>query len=161
MRRITVLFILCIAIFSSCEKDDFCTKNPVTPMLILRFYDAAERDVFKEAQYLSVWAEGKDTLSAYTSISKDSIAIPLNSITSETIYHLKKNSVDGNLANNQTATFTIQYTPVEDFVSRSCGYRILFNEVTFSADASWMQDFTPSTLTTIENQSAAHVKIYH
>ena len=161
MRRITVLFILCIALFSSCEKDDFCTKNPVTPMLILRFYDAAERSAFKEAHYLSVWAEGKDTLSAYTSVSIDSIAIPLNSLTSETVYHLKKNTVNGNLANNQTATFTIQYTPVEDFVSRSCGYRVVFNEVTFTSDASWMQDFTPSTLTTIENQSAAHVKIYH
>ena len=161
MKRVTVLLMLCIAFFYSCEKDDFCTKNPVTPMLVLRFYDTDARNTLKNAKYLSVWADGKDTLSGYQSVTKDSIALPLNSLASETIYHFKINTLEGDIANNLIETFTIQYTPEHEFVSRSCGYRIIFNEVTFNTDNTWVQDFTPFTLTTIDNQTAAHVKIYH
>jgi hypothetical protein len=130
-------------------------------MLVLRLYDATNRDTIKSAKFLSIWAEGKDTISGYQSVTKDSIAIPLNSLTSESVYHFKINTLEGNLANNQIETFTIQYAPVHEFVSRSCGYRVLFNEVTFSSNNTWIQEFTPSTLTTIDNQNAAHVKIYH
>ncbi|CAI8175093.1 MAG: Uncharacterised protein [Polaribacter sp. SA4-10] len=161
MKRIIIIFTLFLSVFYSCEKDDFCTKNPVTPMLIIRFYDNIERSNLKNAELLSVWAEGKDTISEYKSITKDSIAIPLNSTALETIYHLKINSFDGNLASNQTETFTIQYTPEEKFVSRSCGFKVIFNDVTFTTNNNWIDDFTPFNLTSIENQSAAHVKIYH
>jgi hypothetical protein len=161
MKKIVGIFILLGILISGCEKDDFCTQNPVTPMLILRFYDDANRETLKSAQRLSIWAEGKDTISDYKSVSIDSIAIPLNSLTTETVYHLKINTVDGNIANNITETFTIQYTPVEEFVSRSCGFRVIFNDATFTPNNTWIQEITPETLTTIDNQSAAHVKIYH
>ena len=42
-------WILAIAFGSfmaSCEKDDFCTQNPVTPRLVLRFYDINDRTKF-------------------------------------------------------------------------------------------------------------------
>ena len=108
------------------------------------------------------WVEGKDTLTDYTSKSKDSIAIPLNSLTSETIYNLKINNENGAEIDNQYSTFTIKYTTEEEYVSRSCGYRIIFNDVTFSNDdTNWIKGVTPETLTTIENQDAAHVQIFH
>lgn len=162
MKRSILLFIFCTAIFSRCEKDDFCTKDPVTPKLVLRFYDANDRDQLKNTERLSIWAAGKDTIPDYKSVATDSVSIPLNSTIIETVYHLKINAFDGNLASNQTTTFTIQYTPVEEFVSRSCGFRVIFNDVAFSSDTStWIQDYTPTTLTTIDNQSTAHVQIFH
>ena len=54
-----------------------------------------------------------------------------------------------------------KYTPEEEYVSRSCGYKVIFNDVTFSSDNNWIIDFTPETLTTIDNQNTAHVQIYH
>ena len=161
MKRSILLLILCTAILSGCEKDDFCTKDPVTPKLVLRFYDANDRDQLKKTERLSIWAAGKDTIPTYRSVALDSVAIPLNTTTIETVYHLKINDFDGNLASNETATFTIQYTPEEEFVSRSCGFRVIFNDVGFSTDTSWIQDFTPALLTTIDNQSTAHVQIFH
>lgn len=146
----------------SCEKDDFCLKNPVTPNLVIRFYDDTNNQLKKSAKLLSIWVEGKDTLTDYTSKSKDSIAIPLNSLTSETIYNLKINNENGAEIDNQYSTFTIKYTTEEEYVSRSCGYRIIFNDVTFSNDdTNWIKGVTPETLTTIENQDAAHVQIFH
>jgi len=157
-----VLFILLITVLiSACEKDDFCIKNPVTPNLVLRFYDTNDREALKGVERLSIWAENKDTITNYKSINIDSVAIPLNSLATKTIYHLKMNNSDGSIANNQTATFTINYTTQEEYVSRSCGFKILFNDVTFESDNTWITEFTPEILTTIDNQNAAHVQIFH
>lgn len=160
MKKIILLLFLAIIIISACEKDDFCIQNPVTPNLVLRFYDNTNRETLKTAQRLSIIAEGK-TDSIYTSQTTDSIAIPLNSLVTETIYKLKMNNVDGRTVNNKTATFTIKYTTEEAYVSRSCGYKIIFNDVSFTRDNDWIIDYTPQTLTTINNQDAAHVQIFH
>lgn len=151
MRKIFALLCLTIISISSCEKDDFCTKNPVTPNLVLRFYDTDNRETLKDVSTFYVWAEGKDTI--FENVSTDSIYIPLNTLTAETVYNLST----GNTVNK----FTIKYTPEEEYVSRSCGFKVIFNEVSFSSDNSWITDFTPETLTTIDNQNEAHVKIFH
>ncbi|WP_343329460.1 DUF6452 family protein [Polaribacter staleyi] len=162
MRKIFLILSFVILIITSCEKDDFCLKNPITPNLVLRFYNDTSKETLKKARFLSVWAEGKDTIADYTSVSTDSIAIPLNSLTSETIYHLKINNEDGAKADNQFTTFTIKYTPEEKYVSRSCGYQVIFNDVSFDSDnTNWIKNFTPETLTTIDNQNTAHVQIFH
>ncbi|PQJ81774.1 hypothetical protein BTO16_03955 [Polaribacter glomeratus] len=150
-----------IIVISACEKDDFCTQNPITPNLVLRFYDTNNRETLKSVERLSIWAENKDTIVSYKSITLDSVAIPLNAIDTKTVYHLKMNTIDGKTANNQEATFTISYTPKEEYVSRSCGFRVQFNDVTFESNNSWIKDFTPKTVTTIANQNAAHVQIFH
>ncbi|MCI2228326.1 DUF6452 family protein [Polaribacter sp. MSW13] len=160
MKKQILNLLVLITIVSACEKDDFCTQNPVTPNLVLRFYDNTDRTTLKEVERFSIIAQG-NTDSLYTNQTTDSIAIPLNSLTTETIYTLKMNNIDGVTTNNQVATFTIQYTTEEEYISRSCGFRVIFNNVSFSSNSSWIQDFTPNTLTTINNQNAAHVQIFH
>ncbi len=161
MKKSILFLFLVTIILSACEKDDFCTQNPVTPNLILRFYDNANTTTLKNVERLSIWADGKDTIANYTSVNIDSVVIPLNSIATETIYHLKMNNIDGNIANNQTTTFTINYTPQEDYISRSCGYRVIFNNLTINHNNTWVQNITPSTLTTIDSQNEAHIQIFH
>ena len=162
MKKAFLLICFIIFSFSSCEKDDFCTENPVTPHLVLRFYDNANRNTLKTVQNLSIYAANKDTLIDYTSVNLDSVAIPLNAIANETVYFLKMNNTNGATATNETAKFTIQYTPEPLYVSRSCGYKITYNTVSFSTDPNtWILDFTPSTLTAIDNQNNAHVQIFH
>ena len=162
MKKTILYLLLTIIIISACEKDDFCTQNPVTPNLILRFYDETNRETLKTAKLLTVWVEGKDPIDGYEDTTTDSIAIPINSLALETIYYLKINEEDGEEADDQITTFTITYTTEEEYVSRSCGYKVIFNDVTFSSDnTNWITDFTPETLTTIDNQDAAHVQIFH
>ncbi|MGB0881237.1 MAG: DUF6452 family protein, partial [Polaribacter sp.] len=57
------------------------------------------------------------------------MAIPLNSLAQETVYTLKMNNVDGNIASNQTATLTVKYNPEDDYISRSCGFRVIYKDV--------------------------------
>ena len=73
-------------IITSCEKDDYCLKNPVTPNLILRFYDDSNRETLKSVEELYVWSTGKDSI--FSNVKSDSIYLPLNSNTTKTVYHL-------------------------------------------------------------------------
>lgn len=150
MRKIIAFLFLVIVIFSACEKDDFCTQNPVTPKLILRFYDDANRDNTKSANALYVWSGTKDSI--FENISTDSLVIPLNSNTNQTIYNLSKGNV--------VEQFTIDYTIGNEYVSRSCGFKVIFNDLTFSPDNTWITGFTQIE-TTIDNQNEAHVQIFH
>lgn len=147
----TVGIISILLLFFSCEKDDFCTQNPVTPNLILRFYDSTNRNTIKKVDNLYVWAEGKDSL--FVNASLDSLYIPLNTAALETVYYFSKD--------NTINQFTISYSTANEYVSRSCGYKVIFNEVSFTSNNSWINDFEPNTPITIENQNKAHVQIFH
>ncbi|CAM1353744.1 DUF6452 family protein [Tenacibaculum insulae] len=155
------IFLLCISFigFLSCEKDDFCVQNPVTPNLVLRFYDKDDITQLKSVQRLSLIAQGK-TDSLFTNRTTDSIAIPLNSLASETVYTLKMNETDNLIINNKIATLTIKYNPEDDYVSRSCGYRVIYNDVDLT-HTSWIDNLSTSTITTINNQTKAHVQVYY
>ena len=159
MKKYIFLLFICFVGISSCEKDDFCVQDPVTPNLVLRFYDKDDTSLLKSVERLSLIAQGK-TDSLFTNQTTDSIAIPLNSIALETVYTLKMNSVDGNEVNNQVATLTIKYTPEDVYVSRSCGYRVIFNDVNLE-HTNWIDNLSTSQITSIDNQTAAHVQVYY
>lgn len=153
----TILCTFLIILIFSCEKDDFCITNPVTPNLVIRFYDATNEDETKNVDSLYVWAAGKDSL--YINATTDSIAIPLNTLATNTVYHLAKGTL-------LLETFTIDYTTEDEFISRSCGFRVIFNDINLNNDATvtedaWISSFTPDIITTINEQETAHVKIFH
>ncbi len=141
----------------SCEKDDFCI-DPITPNMIIRFYDATNTSNTKSVSNLSVNPEGLDVI--YSNESLDSILIPLDVTSNQIIYNFSK-------GNNQDI-ITIDYDVEEVFVSRSCGFKAIFNNVTVTSDVSndWIIGLTETlentiTIPTIENESAAHLQIFH
>jgi hypothetical protein len=163
VKKRILLLVFFIGIISACEKDDFCIENPVTSKLIIDFYDDTNRETLKKVERFSVIAVGQPD-SLFTNVSTESrISIPLNSLTNETIFKLKKNTTtNGAEADNLIATFTITYDKREEFVSRSCGFKVVFNNLTFSSETnSWITDFTPTTVINLDDQSEAHVQIFH
>tara|TARA_R110002072_G_scaffold85317_7_gene193418 strand:+ start:1953 stop:2426 length:474 start_codon:yes stop_codon:yes gene_type:complete len=157
MKKNYFFLLLITLLVSSCEKDDFCI-DPITPNMIIRFYDATNPLETKVVTDLSVNPEGLEDL--YTSTSLDSIVIPLDVTSNQIIYNFSTGT------NNDI--LTIDYEVEEVFVSRSCGFKAIFNNVTITSDTAndWILGFTTSldntiTITTIENESAAHVQIYH
>ena len=126
--------------------------------MIIRFYDATNPLETKVVTDLSVNPEGLEDL--YTSTSLDSILIPLDVTSNQIIYNFSTGT--------NIDILTINYEVEEVFVSRSCGFKAIFNNVTITSDTAndWILGFTTSldntiTITTIENESAAHVQIYH
>ncbi|MEN8857435.1 MAG: DUF6452 family protein [Flavobacteriaceae bacterium] len=157
MKNYYFFLLLITLLVSSCEKDDFCI-DPITPNMIIRFYDATNPLETKAVTDLSVNPEGLEDL--YTSTSLDSILIPLDVTSNQIIYNFSTGT--------NIDILTINYEVEEVFVSRSCGFKAIFNNVTITSDTAndWILGFTTSldntiTITTIENESAAHVQIYH
>lgn len=144
-------------LINGCEKDDFCI-DPITPNMIIRFYDATNISETKSVTNLTVQLEGYGEI--YSNVSLDSIILPLDVTQNEIIYNL---SSEGN-----QDILTITYEVEEVFVSRSCGFKAIFNNVIVTSDSTndWILGLTEFgdnvfTITTIEDESSAHVQIYH
>ncbi|MDB4297297.1 DUF6452 family protein [Flavobacteriaceae bacterium] len=133
--------------FVSCS-DDFCVDN-TTPQIIFRLYDNTDNTLTKELS-LSVSANDLDT---FTEITTDSIAIPLDTNATSVIY---KFTNEGN-----EETITVNYSVEDVFVSRACGYKSVFNNISITpTTSSWLQS-TELVSTSITNENQAHVKIFH
>ena len=157
MRKYYLLLTLIALLVSSCEKDDFCIE-PITPNMVIRFYNATNITQTKPVEDLSVNPEGFDEL--YSNANLDSILIPLDVTSNQIIYNLSSES--------NIDIITINYDVEEVFVSRSCGFKAIFNNVSVTSDVSndWIIGLTETlentiTIPTIDNETAAHVKIFH
>lgn len=157
MKKYFLILSFVSLLVSSCEKDDFCI-DPITPNMIIRFYDATNPTETKSVSNLSVQPEGYEDI--YSNVSIDSLLLPLNVMNNEIVYNL---SSDGN-----QDILTITYDVEEKFVSRSCGFKAIFRNVIVTSDPSneWILGLTESgnntvTISTIEDESAAHIQIYH
>lgn len=157
MKKHYLLLSFIALLVSSCEKDDFCIE-PVTPNMVIRFYNATNITQTKPVENLSVNPEGLDEL--YSNANLDSILIPLDVTSNQIIYNLSSES--------NIDVITINYDVEEVFVSRSCGFKAIFNNVSVSSDVSndWIIGLTETlentiTIPTIDNETSAHVKIFH
>lgn len=164
---IRILTLLMIAFHSvSCERDDICI-DPVTPKLILRFYDIENPELFKQVLNLKVNIAGteedytNETITALT----DSIALPINVSTDQTSYILTLQANEDLEIEENSDTFLISYTQEDLFVSRPCGFKAIFNEVVPEVqedDDNWIGRFVVvGNPLDITNENSAHVKIYH
>ena len=165
---ISLLVITGILLAISCEKDDICADaNANTPHLIITFHDTAS-GAKKAVNNLMI--QGLDQTIYYGSAStRDSIAIPLRVLTNNTIFKLFKDYSDNNTANNMADdtgnidTITLNYETEELFISRACGYKTIFNNLTagFTTDSdNWITTITVVN-NKIENETNAHVRISH
>ncbi|MCB0475698.1 MAG: hypothetical protein KDC69_08475, partial [Flavobacteriaceae bacterium] len=151
---------------NACERDDICI-DPITPKLTIRFYNNDEPTTLKSVSNIQVRI---DTLSEpYTDnsltirSSTDSIAIPLRVDQTVTKILLTENST--NDTDRNTDTLEVSYTPESIFVSRSCGYKDVFNNVSYriipeSDGGNWLKGIETVTVN-IENEDQANVKIFH
>ncbi len=153
----------------SCEKDDICADStPDTPQLIIRFFDATNVEELKSVPNLRVVAvRDEDLASLGDPVATDSIAFPLRTQELTTRYLLINNSAtddDGN-ETGTIDTLDITYTRSDVFVSRACGFRANFEltDVSSPDTERWIAADPAIEIvnTTIENEFAAHVKIFH
>ena len=148
-KHLILLFILCFT-FVNCEKDDICIDT-TTPKLIIVFYNDTIPDIKKTVTSLTVWAEGKENI--YENKSLDSIAIPLEFNQNRTTYILDNKSFKDTIA--------LTYDRKDIFVSRSCGYKTIFENLKIeSMTSNWIKNDTIKN-TTIDNETAVHLTIFH
>ena len=192
--RFNTFSILFLALFIlGCERDDICADGtPTTPQLLIDFFDATDTETVKSVTRLSVYAEilvtddtGVITLPESTSDAtllfnenSSSISLPLiiGNEDEETItrYFLEKDTnlrLDGDITTDSNIDILeIKYTPNFIYVSRACGFKSIFTELTAIDNAGddaikWIESITFSNTTeisiTVENEDATHVQIFH
>ncbi len=160
------LFSLILSIIWSCERDDICIEEN-TPHLIIRFFDHENPTEYKKVINLKVQIEGIDgdyvneTITAFT----DSIAIPVKVTEDITSFKLIINGNDQDDTNDNEDVFDLNYIREDVFVSRSCGYKTLYYDVTTSLindNDNWIRSIeTVKDPQDILNQNSDHVKIFH
>lgn len=164
---------LSLAINLSCEKDDICAETTATtPHLIIKFFDVNIPADTKAVSGLSVIGEGlAEGYEVVYNTTKDSIILPLRfqdeNVLTTTRFELKKNTNFDTDTNTETASNTdiieVSYTPKFVYVSRACGYKSIFEnaQITIEADTeNWIFNYDIIN-STIENEKAAHINIYH
>ncbi|RNL84939.1 hypothetical protein ED312_13245 [Sinomicrobium pectinilyticum] len=174
MKRLALALFIAgmVAVFLlGCEKDDICPEDSVTtPLLVITFHDRNDSEARKEVSFLSVIGKDQDApITGIDSIATDSIAIPLKVFENESVFaftrHTEEISESGDtLRINNADTLTFQYQTEQIFISRACGFVTNFSGLTAIRDQAdtnrWISSLEVIN-PTVENQSAAHVKIYH
>jgi len=174
---VSLLFLLTFS-FSSCEKDDICDANtPTTPRLVFEFYDISNASVLKNVNNLKVIGEGMENGIIFNeSASGDSkylangntISIPLKTNVNTTTYRFILNSGNPNPTLIDTDEVTFNYTTRDIFVSRACGFKVLFtldpsNAIVHKAipatKLKWMQ-FISVEKSNIDNENETHIKVF-
>ncbi|MGM0635670.1 MAG: DUF6452 family protein [Bacteroidota bacterium] len=165
MKRLKlIVFSVClVSLFIACERDDICPEStPVTPQLIVEFYDFNNPTEEKPVQDLAYFPVGEeDTIFAGSTAQ---ISIPLRTNENNTRVQLIKNSQDPDNFNPDDLRFDYARTSV--YINRACGYKVDF----FDFESTRITDQAPETnwilntsveQSTIENENEAHLYIYH
>ncbi len=152
-KQFLVICILILAI-SSCERDDICIED-ATPNFTIRFYDSEDPTEFKAISGLKIKLLDTDVDTLL--FSSDSIALPIRNDIGITKYSFT-NQINDSVA--ITDFITLVYTPEDVFVGRACGFKSVFNEIDYEITNNWITDFEIVT-ETINDETAAHVKIFH
>lgn len=160
------IFLIALAILLfSCENDDICVE-PNTPRLIIRFYDIDNPNNKKAVPFLGVKLDGQEAYYVDSGISQspDSITIPLEVVKDLTKIKLVKLGQDPVEDNDEIDEIELTYGRSEEFVSQSCGFRIIYNNVksTNSPNHTWIKEIVPiSDSLNITDERRHHIKIYH
>lgn len=167
MKHKITLFLFCITLFT-CEKDDICEEGAaITPQLIVTFYDNSNPTEKKDVEDFMIYGvndNNEAVLLTTTSITTtDSIAAPLRTDSDITRLVFHKNIENSDFETGNYDIVQMSYFRQDVYISRACGYIQNFTELNTSLETdsdNWIFN-TEIINTSIENETAAHVKIYH
>ncbi|MEP3836140.1 MAG: DUF6452 family protein [Algibacter sp.] len=178
MKKISLLFIILIIVGNySCERDDICPDaTPTTPRLIIDFLDAADSDIQKNVfDLVVIGADNDEILSDYFFTDTDNVVLPLKTTDNTTEYILINDASvnDNDTPDDDTDDYVdgnqdriiINYSREEVYVSRACGYKTIFKNVTLTIvedDDNWILSRQPLTDNqSVEDETTTHFNISH
>lgn len=181
MKYLKILFVPVIAIAMgsiSCERDDICPESTsTTPRLIIDLYDSENPENTKNVFDLVVIGVGNEdeVLDGYSIVDTDQLLLPLKTDDNTTQYRLIEGySYDDNDTPDDTSDdivsgnediITINYSREQVYVSRACGYKTVFKNVTLTIepdDDNWIISREPLTDNqSVEDETTTHFNITH
>ena len=168
MKKIYLLLLVVAFSFSGCEKDDICdAATATTPRLVIDFYDVSiPTPTLKKVTNLGIVSPPLTTGISYNGVSR--VYVPLKTTADSTTMYFIQNGADTDLTNDNIDILTFNYTRNNVFVSRACGYKMLFNLNTTNPivqtepttpDTKWIQNIVV-VKPNLETENEVHVQIY-
>lgn len=152
-----------------CQRDDICPENTqTTPMLVLSFFDANERENPKSPTNLSIRAVVNDSVKTlYQRINEPTIAIPLKTNQTSTTYTFTifdpRNENDEQEFIPDTDTLTFTYGTEEVYINRACAYKVIYNSLKLTVEGGeegeWIESYS-IVEPDIEDDTEAHINIF-
>ncbi|WP_136480842.1 DUF6452 family protein [Cognatitamlana onchidii] len=180
MKYLKLLFIplvIIVAIVFACEPDDICPEStPTTPRLIIDFYDVNSPENKKNVFDIVVVGVGNESiLEGYSFQDTDNVLLPLKTDENTTQYTLiKEASINDNdtpddpsddFIEGNADTITINYSRELVYVSRACGYKTVYKNVTLTIeddDDNWMKTRQPmNDNQSVEDEFETHFNVTH
>lgn len=178
MKKILLVFIITMLTFS-CEKDDICdASTPTTPRLIIKFYDILNPATVKSVKDLKITSlvDGVEKAIIFDKTNIDIlndtiVALPLKINENLTKYKFIFNTKAENPSLIAEDDLTINYTRKDEFVSRACGFKTLFemnasnqnpvilNENPGITSGNWIKDIQ-IIQPKIYSENETHIKIF-
>lgn len=176
--KIGLFFIIVFTLLSvmvSCEKDDICANESVTPYLVISFVDDDDREVSNTVFDLQITylgdkeVEDPDVFSSET--TTDSVTLLLPTDENSARFAFKQNFDSSNpedLTEVEIDIVEFEYELNKEYVSRACGFRTTHTNlkvtVTPGDGGEVTQGFIKSVLIdnqTIDDEEEAHVRFSH
>jgi hypothetical protein len=171
-----IIFLFTIGAIISCERDDICpAATPTTPKLIVQFYDRVDTETIKFVPQIRVQGvNNNNVLEGYNAVNVQKLELPLRTDTTATQYRLRRNYSNNNngtpddpsddFPNGNEDIITIKYITEQVFVSRACGYKTVFKNVTLTIEPdsdNWIasrQSVTDNQ--SVEDETTAHFYLF-
>ncbi|WP_372754596.1 DUF6452 family protein [Mariniflexile sp.] len=180
MKKISLLLILItvfgVGITLSCEPDDICSEaTATTPSLIIDPYDVSSTDDIKAITKIVIGGIDNDYALTDGIVSLSQIILPLKTDANTTQYILIKDAVlnDNGTPDDSIDDFydgnsdiiTINYSREEVYVSRACGYKTIYKNVTLTIEPdsdNWIKSRQPlNENQSVEDETETHFNIFH
>lgn len=180
MRKISIFLILIsiigIGATISCEPDDICSASTsTTPNLIIDVYDVENPDNKKAVTKLVIAGVDNEYILTNGIVTLSQLELPLKTDANTTEYVLIKDAVVNNNGTPDDTTddfyegnidnIIINYTREEVYVSRACGYKTIFKNVTLTIvtdSNNWIKSRQPlNDNQSVEDDTETHFNIYH
>lgn len=181
---ISLTIILAISFTTSCERDDICpASTPTTPRLIIDFFDLSNQENSKNVFGIVVKGVDNDqVLEDFAVVNTAKLILPLKTentetgeLASSTQYTLyERSSIDDNETPNDTTddiitgnpdVITINYNIELVFVSRACGFKTVFNNVTITIEDdgnNWIKSKQSiNDNQSVEDETTTHFNFFH
>jgi len=169
--------VLIVGITISCEKDDICpASTSTTPNLLIDAFDNSNEDSSKNIFSLVViGVDNEEVLPGYSIVSSSSLVLPLKTTDNTTQYRIIQDySINDNdtpdddtddFAEGNQDIITINYSREEVFVSRACGYKTVFKNVTVQLETdedNWIKSIIPLNANqSVEDETETHFNLFH
>lgn len=162
--RFLFISALLILIVTGCQRDDICSAaTQTTPMLLISFFNVEDTTAPKPATNLLVREIFYDTI-IYNRESAAEIRIPLRVDSGTTEYEFILNAPAEGAADESNADRLIfSYDTEEIYISRACSFKVNFMDLSVEVNPEnnpWISSIT-IVEENIENETSAHVRIYH